>query len=245
MNKKTLVIALSLFTTSLFSYAEKQINTSLNFKKDERVTLTLIDRKEGGVNAENAFLQGTVNLIQPNQLRPIQLMPVVKTLLGESKAEVFGIYAWSNAKALKDLRSHPTYQKEVLPLQKQAWNEITYSDVNIKEDFSFSLSKDKFYTVAELWLKDEAIYEAYIQATTPLRDTLGARIVFKLKPDSYSSLYQGKVAPNYVVLVEWDAEESINKYPEHKIFKDAYAMFQASVNRLDWHQVELMTDSYK
>lgn len=244
MNKKNLLITLSLMFTSPFTIGKNDVDTSLQFNQGEKVTLAFIERKEGGGKAENQYLRETLQLVKEGGLRQVQLMPVVKTMIGESKTDAFGIYAWSDAKTLKELRNNNIYQDKLVPLQKLAWNELTFSDISIHEPLSYQLSKNKLYTVAEIWLKDEALYHEYFEATNSLRKLLNAQIVFKVSPENYISLYNGATPPNYLILVEWESEENIAKYPEHEIFKSAYPLFEAGVSQFNWHQVSLLTDNY-
>ncbi|GHF90321.1 DUF1330 domain-containing protein [Thalassotalea marina] len=244
MKKPIILITLLLLAFTSSSHANnsnnKDVLVSLN--NIERLTFLLLNKREGGEQAQRQYLEAMTTLTSPTDLKHLITMPIVKKLAGEHPAELFALYGWSNAEAANKLRTDAAYKNTLLPLQKQGWTELAYSDVEINSGESYRLSHDKFYTMSELWIKDEHKYQAYFHATQALRDELGAKILFKHSPTEYSSMQKGAAAPTYVLLIEWPNEKNIALYPESEKFKQAYPDLLASVEKFNWYQVALPTN---
>jgi len=216
---------------------------SIELNKGEQLTTLFIKKKLGGEAAQQSYLQGAFKLAGNNGIREVAVLPVVRTIVGENQPEAIALYAWKNKSIIEKVRNNPHYVSSLKPLQKLGWDELSYSDASIAEGLKHQLSPEKFYTLGQVWLKDTKSYLQYFEGTKSLREQLGAKVIFKYQPHTYSTLQQENKVPNYSIMIEWQNENNIKEYTQSEKFKEYSALLEKDIDKIDWYQVAVLTDN--
>jgi len=229
----TALVGLFLLLTHYHSYADSNKTTSLKLNKNERLTMVIVESKEGGEQAQKEYLEGIQLLAKKNSIRELAIFPITRTLAGLTKPQAVAFYGWQDAAASHEVRHSTHYKENLKPLQKKGWKHLAAADVDLSDDELYQLSPDKTYTLAEVWLKDTETYDLYYQGTKSLREKMGAKIIFKHSPNEYNSLNDGDGIPNFIILIEWPTPKGPESYIQSEAFKQHLPYIEASISHLN------------
>jgi uncharacterized protein (DUF1330 family) len=170
-------------------------------------------------------------------MREVGILPIAKTLVGQSKPQALAMFAWADAEASHKVRDSNHYKEHLKPLQEEGWLHLAAADVDLKQDEQYQLNIESTYTLAEVWIKDESMYEKYYQATQDLRHQMGAKVIFKHRPNEYNSLDSTLVSPTFVILVEWPNKQDPMRYIQSDEFKKYQSYIDSSISKLNWYEL--------
>ncbi len=234
--KKTLTVIMLLATLPGLCYAK---TAKIDLKSGQRFSIVLSKVKPGGEKSLQTYINGMLPIAEQEGMQTLSAFAIPKTIIGDSQAEFLGLYAWPNADIAEKTRNNEVYEKKYKPLQKQAWQELTIIDSDISQNLSFSHSKNKTYTFAQVWIKDQISYDNYYQSTITLRDSLGAKMLFKLPVHDYQTFDASDIPPDLIVLIEWPTPNGPQLYLNSMTFKENQAKAQAGIEKINWYQLNL------
>jgi uncharacterized protein (DUF1330 family) len=231
-----LAILLSTYLSTV-SAMENATQQTITLGKGERLTVVLVQQKEDGASAQQQYVEGVFSLAKQNKIRELKAFPVLRTLSGENKPQAMAFYAWTSAQASQKVRYSEKYEIELSPLKSKGWNELSEADVDfpVKTEYKFDINKT--YTLAEVWLKDSVAYDKYYKGTAALRKKMGAKIIFKLRPNEYNSLTKGPDSPDFLILIEWPNKQGPEHYAQSEEVKPYKPYIEAGLAKLGWYEV--------
>lgn len=236
-------LSASLITASIFTFfanpaLSSQDTQSFHLQPEQRVTMVLAKNKKGGEKAKQIYLDGVFALAGDNQFKALTYFPVKRKLAGEHQPEVFALFAWQNAAASHQVRQHPRYKQSLKPIQQYGWDELAAADIDLRQASTYQFDQSKTYTLAEVWLNDPAQYDIYYQGTKALRKEMGAKVVFKVKPNEYTSLKRGEAGPDFLIMIEWQTPDDPLLYPQASAFKQYEKHIAAGIAKLGWYELD-------
>lgn len=226
-----------------FGVAANAVPVDIDLQAGQRLTIVIPEDKPGADAARQQYFSQVFPLAAAEGFSQTAAFDVSKVLVGDSKATQLALFSWPDADAEQRFERHPDWAS-LKQTRSAGWDELKINNVDYVAQPPLKLDADKTYTLAQIWLKDKQSYQDYFEATKPLRAELGTKIVFKLHGDVYESLQDGDVAPDLVVLVEWQQAEDPERYTQAPLFKANFDKVEAAFAKFEWYQLQYLPQGY-
>ena len=138
------------------------------------------------------------------------VLVVEKTLMGRFSPNVFVVSQWSSLKAQKSFQSQPLFS-DIKALRREAWEALKLYDYEVSKPTTLTFSADKVYSVSLAWVNPKAPnnYYAFINSFAKKAQALGGKVVSKTQDISLSDHNPYAVAPQQIVIIEWNSTNDI------------------------------------
>ncbi len=138
------------------------------------------------------------------------VLVVDKTLIGTFHPNVFVVSQWSSLKAQKSFQALPLFS-EIKTLRRDAWKALKLYDYEVSKPTTLTFSADKVYSVSLAWVNPKAPnnYYAFIDSFAKEAQALGGKVVSKTQDISLSDHNPYAVAPQQIVIIEWNSTNDI------------------------------------
>ncbi|WP_041521865.1 DUF1330 domain-containing protein [Gilvimarinus agarilyticus] len=211
--------------------------TDIELTPGQRLTLVLPDADPSAEAQQEQYLAGTFAIAGQQGFTEQHSFAVGEVLIGEHQPEALGIYSWPSIQSAQTMRNHPEVQR-LAPLREQGWHEMHIIDVDIEQPLQMQFDARKRYTLAVLWLDDEAAYQRYLKATDPQRDAMGAKVVLIAPVAAFDSIDAPDLGdPSRIAIVEWPADVAPKSYVQSPLFTASEAIVQQAIGRIDWYEL--------
>ncbi|MEM9327732.1 MAG: hypothetical protein AAGA85_18835 [Bacteroidota bacterium] len=200
--------------------AGQEVSTGeIVFKKDKLIEVALLTIKPG---KEEQFSQDYFEKAWPIGMkygaRSIGTFAIQQKDAGNVPAQMLVFFEWNSKEDFRKFNADLDFVK-IVNIRNDALSFLTTGLFVVDKDITYSLSTDKTYEFAALWLKNPQLLQEYFAAVSPLaadpkiQFELIAQLVSTGEPD-------GTYHPSLVFFSEWKAgyegKEELLRRPEFK-----------------------------
>ncbi|NQZ76444.1 MAG: hypothetical protein HRT61_10090 [Ekhidna sp.] len=176
----------------------------ITFKKDKLIEVALLTVKPGKEEQfskdyfEKAFPIGT-----PYGARHIGSFAITKQDDGNVPAQMLVFFEWNSQEEFRKFNANLDFVK-IVNIRNDALSFLTTGSFVVDKDITYSLSTDKTYEFAALWLENPPLLQEYFEAVLPLAGD--PKIQFELIAQLVSTgTPDGTYHPNLIFFSEWKA----------------------------------------